>query len=114
MSGHLLYVIAHEPRPSSPAGTILPATGVPDGWLPCDGRFLSVEEYPELYMAIGDSFCPNWICRQPTFWESWKILFGVDVDLKIPNPEYREGMFRIPYLRPKDKQELEEQFKNCP
>lgn len=29
---------------------------VPDGWLPCDGRTVTVAEYPTLYAAIGGAF----------------------------------------------------------
>ena len=41
-----------------PSGTILPFGGdkVPNGWLLCDGRSLSAQEYPRLYSAIAT----NW------------------------------------------------------
>ena len=38
-----------------PIGTIqaFAFNSIPDGWLPCDGRSLSTEEYPLLYKVIG-------------------------------------------------------------
>ncbi len=43
-----------------PPGGILPFGGttdrVPMGWLPCDGRAVSSQQYPRLYAAI----CTNW------------------------------------------------------
>ena len=29
---------------------------VPEGWLPCDGRFLNADEYAELFALIGTRF----------------------------------------------------------
>jgi len=55
---------ATEPRPEDhrhpviPAGTILPVTNdyLPPGWLPCDGRLVSVRDFPALYAAIGQRY----------------------------------------------------------
>jgi tail collar domain len=40
-----------------PPGTILPFVGeCPDGWLPCDGRYVGVKEYPALWEAIKNTY----------------------------------------------------------
>lgn len=40
-----------------PVGTICQRIGpAPDGWLPCDGRYVSVKEHPTLYAAIGQAY----------------------------------------------------------
>jgi microcystin-dependent protein len=41
-----------------PVGTLAPYAGakMPKGWLPCDGRELYRNEYPELFEAIGYSY----------------------------------------------------------
>lgn len=44
-----------------PIGTIqtFAFNRIPDGWLPCDGRSIEIELYPELYSAIGTCFGNN-------------------------------------------------------
>jgi hypothetical protein len=52
-------------RPDVPVGTVVMYAGIldahtaptlaQDGWLPCDGKSLSVKEYRDLYDAIGTS-----------------------------------------------------------
>lgn len=43
--------------PAVPPGTVLAYAGDPPaGYLPCDGRYVSPRDYPELYKAIGKSF----------------------------------------------------------
>ena len=43
-----------------PAGTVVPFAGdpanLPLGWLPCDGRTVTREEYPNLFIAIGEAW----------------------------------------------------------
>ena len=34
-------------------GSIIEGNNIPDGWLICDGRFVSINDYPKLYKAIG-------------------------------------------------------------
>ncbi len=38
-----------------PAGAIVmwPAATPPDGWLPCDGRLISRDDYPGLFAVLG-------------------------------------------------------------
>lgn len=45
-------------HPITPPGTIIPFNGhnIPEGWLLCDGRMVSVKEYPALYEAIGQRY----------------------------------------------------------
>ncbi len=45
-------------RALNPTGTIVPFAGpnAPDGWFPCDGRFLSRQDYADLYAAIGQAW----------------------------------------------------------
>ena len=45
-------------RELCPIGTIqtFAFNSIPDGWLPCDGRSINIELYPELYSAIGTCF----------------------------------------------------------
>lgn len=45
-------------RELCPVGTIqtFAFNSIPDGWLPCDGRSIEIESYPELYSAIGTCF----------------------------------------------------------
>jgi len=42
-------------------GTILlfPYTFIPENWLPCDGRALSVAQYQALYALIGNTYGGN-------------------------------------------------------
>lgn len=47
-----------RPQPDAPIGAVVafagePASHLPVGWLPCDGRELHRSDYPELYEAIG-------------------------------------------------------------
>lgn len=36
---------------------------VPPGWLVCDGRWVSVDDYPFLFAAIGHRFSGGWVRR---------------------------------------------------
>lgn len=40
-----------------PTGTIQPFCGqyIPNGWLPCDGRVISPNDYPELHKILGST-----------------------------------------------------------
>ena len=53
----------HEPSPTVtngdiPTGMVMPFTAevVPEGWLECDGAWVSCEEYAALYNVIGNRF----------------------------------------------------------
>jgi len=38
-------------------GSIKPIVGpVPDGWIPCDGRWLGIGAHPELHSILGDKY----------------------------------------------------------
>lgn len=59
---YLIPFICVKRLPNSfPVGTILrcPSTSSPEGFIPCDGRRLSVKDYPELFRIIGFSHDPN-------------------------------------------------------
>jgi Phage Tail Collar Domain len=47
--------VAPPPPPAIPIGTIQHFIGnnLPVGWLPCDGRQISPNHYPEFFKAIG-------------------------------------------------------------
>lgn len=64
----------------------------------CDGTYLRKWDYVDLYAVIGDTFCPEYIDREPTLFEKIKMKF-MTVDLKVPNPDYKSGFFRLPDLR---------------
>lgn len=73
----LLPSRADHVHPVVPPGTIMPFNGhsIPDGWLPCDGRLVGVEEYPALYKAIGGSYGhqPTWVeFRVPDMRAGWR------------------------------------------
>lgn len=55
------------------------------GWLPCDGRYLKIEDYSLLYSVIGD-------------------IYG----------EVKEGMFRLPDMRPEDSEGRKMSFIKVP
>lgn len=44
-----------------PIGAIFafPSTGIPNGYLPCEGQELSTRQYPQLYALIGNTFGGN-------------------------------------------------------
>lgn len=50
------FLSAPTPQQTIPAGTIamFGAPTAPDGWIPCDGRWLSRTQYPSLFAAIGE------------------------------------------------------------
>ena len=45
-----------DPRSLLPVGSVVAYAGrvVPEGWLPCDGASLRVDDYPDLYAQLGD------------------------------------------------------------
>lgn len=65
----------------------------------CDGTELKIDDYPELFRVIGDSY------QRPYYHDdSWirKLLrdIGFNVPVKkVKNPNYREGYFKLPDLK---------------
>lgn len=70
-------------------------------WAQCDGRELSIAQYPDLFERIGHDYGrePETIhIRQQA--PLWKRVFGVQTHIvEVPNPRYRPGVFRLPDVR---------------
>lgn len=70
-------------------------------WAQCDGRELSIAQYPDLFERIGHMYGkePEKIhVRQQA--PLWKRLFGIQTHVvEVPNPRYRPGVFRLPDIR---------------
>jgi len=69
-------------------------------WARCDGRELSIAQYPDLFDKIGHTYGKEpetlHVRQQAPF---WKRLFGVQTHVvEMPNPLYRPGVFRLPNL----------------
>lgn len=77
---------------------------LPKGWIVANGQYLRVEDYPELFEAIGVRY------SQPPFIQAYKPrgffsrLFRLRAKMcQVPNPFYRgPGMFAVPDLRAYD------------
>lgn len=91
---------------SPPIGSLRPVP--PDMPLPfflkwADGEPVSVKTYPDLYLAIGDYYCPKFITvkvKENFFLRKAKQLFRIPIKTKsVPNPMYKEGYFTLPDLR---------------
>lgn len=87
----------------APIGIVHPwaASTLPDGWLVCNGQYLHVDDYPELFQAIGVTY------SQPPFIHEYlprgffARLFRLPAKIRqVPNQHYRgPGMFAVPDLR---------------
>ena len=90
-----------------PAGTILwlrdygKAAEQSQVWARCDGRELSIAQYPDLFEVIGHRYG-----REPEVLHVrqqaplWKRLFGIQTHVvEVLNPRYRPGVFRLPDIR---------------
>src|SRR3546814_7156694 len=64
------------------------------GWLPCDGSYQKIADYPDLYAVMGDVYCPPEIDRTG-LWDRLRRLVGLK-PRRMPNPDYRPGFFRLP------------------
>jgi hypothetical protein len=53
-----LTIPHYSPLQDHPTGTIVTHSSntIPSGYLPCDGRFLPIEDYPILFLMIRDTY----------------------------------------------------------
>jgi len=53
-----LTIPHYSPLQDHPIGTIVTSSSptIPDRYLPCDGRFLPIEDYPILFLMIRDTY----------------------------------------------------------
>lgn len=90
---------------SVPVGVIMPFAGssnmVPQGWLSCDGRAVTTNEYPKLYAAIGNTWgtatdeagnvtgflLPNLSNR--TLWGADTHIVGEYIEAGLPDHTHR-------------------------
>jgi hypothetical protein len=66
------------------------------GWIPADGRSLSVKEYPELFLLIGHTYGPEKYI--PLKLKFWKFTLTLNF-IKCLNPEFDEDLFVMPDFR---------------
>lgn len=80
-----------------PVGSVVAKIGFcTGGFLPCMGQRVFVEDYMELYAAIGDLFCPATITLPLTTCQRLLQFFGFSVQPKvIRNKDYTPNMFRL-------------------
>lgn len=88
------------------AGEIAIARSKPDMgiWLHCNGARLSSNFYSELYLSIGDTYCPKTahiVKNHPLFIRYVRKLLGLTTRevIVIKNPSYLSGFFTLPDLR---------------
>lgn len=79
---------------SLPPGIIVTALGQPTGLLEPTGQSLYRKDFPELFAAIGNTWCPPRIPR----W-SW-LPRWLAKRITKPNPAYHPDKFVLPDLRP--------------
>ncbi len=76
-----------------------PCDRLPFFLLYANGQYVKVKDYPDLYMVIGDAYCPEYIeeYEPPSMFDGILRIFGVKYKAKIiVNTEYKEGYFRLP------------------
>jgi hypothetical protein len=62
-----------------------------DGVVPCDGRLLRNEDYPELFSVVGYSYAPK--VPVPTWRNAVRRLFGLPQETV---PVFSMGVFHLP------------------
>lgn len=74
---------------------------LPEGWLVANGQYLRVEDYPELFSAIGVRYsAPPFIYENMPQGLFTRLLRLEPKKRRFPNPLYRgPGMFAVPDLR---------------
>ena len=93
-----------------PAGKVEPMMSkFNDSWMECDGRELDCLQHPELYLAIGRTFSPNYYIKTKSDVSFFtKILISLKITKqkyhKAINPDYKLYTFNIPDLRAKFRQ----------
>lgn len=99
----LICAIAHQPGGRYPVGHIECWLTVPDDMMECRGQRVAVQDFPDLYAAIGDRFCPPQVVDPyPTRLQRILRALGVPVRVRarvIDNPDYVPGHFRLPDFR---------------
>lgn len=95
------YVVA-KPHKTFPVGMLIQLAddrqSARTGLLLCDGAFVRVDKYPELYKAIGDIYCPPLLKEVQPRRPWWAFFKSTASHEMVPNPSYREGFFRIPNI----------------
>ncbi|NEO46644.1 MAG: tail fiber protein [Moorea sp. SIO4A3] len=87
-----------------PVGTVVPYAGkeVPVGWMRCDGRKISKEEYPELWSTLGEEDAegmkevPNLKGRVIAGWDPFNTYYE-DMGKKGGMDEIQLSLGQLPY-----------------
>lgn len=93
-------------------GSLMLLTKPQEGFMCAEGQSLEINQYPDLYQAVGDSYCPKKITKTyPPLKRFVNYIFRKPLEYWIDNPEYKPGFFNLPDMRPHDQPPRRKGFK---
>lgn len=82
-----------------------------------DDKYLHCASYPQLYALVKDQYCQTHRLEFVKFFKLKRLIREyipgfkwISLVKSIPNPDYRPGWFKLPYLKNKVSQEVLKQL----